>query len=357
MKSSLTNIKKKALISSAVALGLISTVNVANACSRLLWETQDHGIFVSRTMDWLNDTQPTIDVRAKGQSYVGAEFGENVAKWTSQYASIMVTFYQKAGVDGFNEAGLAANALYHDEENGGTYHAQKTQLENSRVVPYILDNFASVKEAIEGLKNIQIQQFIHDGSVLKGHYSLQDTSGDSAVIEFINGETKIYHGEQYNVLTNSPEYPQHLANWEQQKPTSKSEINSSFELKGNVASDQRFVWNKYMLSQLTEPSSHANGLAKINSATYHVPLDAANRLQNGEMTTYATQYSLAYNLKQKDLHVRYQYGDTYTHYFVEFDKLNDGKNYVLDASADNNYGNVTGKFMQKNGVMAQYQAQ
>ncbi|GAB3518682.1 linear amide C-N hydrolase [Photobacterium alginatilyticum] len=346
--------RNKTVLATAVALGVVFTATAAEACSRLIWETENHGVFVSRTMDWMVETHPTIDVRAKGQSYLGADSGTDSKQWTSKYASIMATFYGKAGVDGFNEAGLAANALYFNEESPGDYTAERPQLENSRIVPYILDNYATVEEAVAGLKKIQIQQFSHNGEALKGHYAIQDASGDSAILEFIDGQWEVYHGKQYDVLTNSPEYHQHLKSWEEQQPKSQSVISGSFTLPGNVASEQRFIWNKYMLEQLEEPTSYLNGLAKINSSTYHVPLDAANREIDGVMTSYATQYSLAYNLDQKIMHVRYQFGDVYTQYAVDFNKLNNGKNYTLKADSQDNVGEVSHLFIDKEGVMAQY---
>lgn len=344
----------KTVLATTVALGMALTATAAQACSRLIWETDDHGVFVSRTMDWMVETHPTIDIRAKGQTYRGAESGDEISQWTSKYASTLVTFYGKAGVDGFNEKGLAANALYFGEESPGNYIATRPQLENSRIVPFILDNFATIEEAIAGIKDVQVQQFEHHGDVLKGHYAIQDTSGDSAVLEFIDGQWEIYHGKQYDVLTNSPEYSQHLKSWEAQQPKSQDVVDGAFPLPGNVASDQRFIWNKYMLDQLKEPTSYQNGLAKINSSTYHVPLDAANREIDGVMTGYATQYSLAYNLDQKVMNVRYQFGDVYTQYAVDFNKLNDGKNYTLKADSQNNIGEVSHRFIQKDGVMAQY---
>lgn len=346
---------KKSLVKIAVGAALFtSAISAVQACSRLIWDTEEHGVFVSRTMDWMVETHPTIDVRAKGISYRGAESGEKVMTWTSKYSSILTTFYGKAGIDGFNEAGLAANALYLGEESSGEYNADKVQLENSRVIPYFLDNFSSVKAALVGIEDIQIQLFSHGGAKLKGHYSLQDTSGDSAILEFIDGKWNIYHGTQYDVLTNSPEFNEHLNNWDAKKPTQQTQFSSDYPLDGNVGAAERFVWNKYMLSQLQEPSSIINGLAKIDSSTYKVPLDAANRLIGGEMTGYATQYTLTYNLEQKELNMRYQYGDVYTQFKVDFNKLNDGKNYTLKADEQSNVGDMTSQFKQQDGVMAQY---
>ncbi|EHU9443360.1 linear amide C-N hydrolase [Vibrio vulnificus] len=349
----MANSTKKTLIAASVATLLIGISTAASACSRLIWKTDEHGVFVSRTMDWMEENQPTIDVRPKGQSYVGAK-GENAIRWTSKYASMGVSIYGVGLVDGFNEAGFAANALFLDEETVGTLDSSKRQLENTRIIAYFLDNFATVEAAIKNIDQIQIQQFNHNGMALKGHYSLQDASGDSAILQFINGQWQIHHGEQYDVMTNSPEYAKHLENWEKAKPTAQSDYNAKFELPGNIESSQRFVWNKYMKSQLTEPSSYTNGLAKLDSVTYKIPLDAANRELNGVMTPYATIYGLVYNLDQKVMNVRYQYGESYTHFSVDFNKVNNGKNYTIEADRPDLFGDVTALMTPSTGVMAQY---
>jgi penicillin V acylase-like amidase (Ntn superfamily) len=63
--------------------------HTTQACSRLIWYTDDYGLFVTRTMDWVGSTQPTIEVRAAGQAYVGTDHGVNIVSWTSKYATMM----------------------------------------------------------------------------------------------------------------------------------------------------------------------------------------------------------------------------------------------------------------------------
>ena len=41
--------------------------------------------------------------------------------------------------------------------------------------------------------------------------SLSDSTGDSAIFEYVNGKLIIHHGKQYKVMTNSPTYDQQLA--------------------------------------------------------------------------------------------------------------------------------------------------
>lgn len=347
------NQARKSVLSLFVAATVTGGIGYAEACSRILWETEDYGVFVSRTMDWFTPSNPTVEVRTKGQSYTGYD-GEGALEWTSKYASIGMTAFGVGLVDGFNEVGFSANGLFLDEENVGEIDDSKKQIVNTRFIAYLLDSFATVEEALEVVEQLQVHQFGEGAHKLSGHYSLQDASGDSAIIEFVDGEWSIFHGKEYKVMTNSPVYQQHLKNWEEVKPSNATEYQGTFELPGNVISSQRFIWNSYMSEQLKEPTSYTNGLAKLDSVTYKVPNDAANRVVDGEMTGYDTQYTLTYNLDQQILNVRYQYQDTYTHYFVNFEELNDGENYTLQADRADLFGDVTSEFKPSLGTMANY---
>ena len=348
------NSKNKLMVALIAAIATTSVTTTAEACSRILWETENHGVFVSRTMDWMEENQPTVEVRHSGQSYKGHS-SESGKTWTSKYASIGMTLYGVGIVDGFNEAGFSANALFLDEESAGNLDGELAQVSNAVFAAYLLDNFATVEEALENINELEIQQFEHNGHNMRGHYAIQDKSGDSAILEFLDGGWKIYHGKQYDVMTNSPTFKEHLANWNAAQPTSEDVVDGDYPIPGNINSAQRFVWNKYMKSQLTEPTSYTNGIAKLDSVTYKIPLDAANRPDAaGVMRGYATLYSVGYNLDQKVMQVRYQFGDAYTHFTVDFDKLNDGKNYSLAADKPDLFGDVTERFTHSKGVMAHY---
>ncbi|GAM60368.1 choloylglycine hydrolase family [Vibrio ishigakensis] len=153
---------RKTLLAAATAASLFTLSTAANACSRLVWETDNHGVFVSRTMDWMEANHPTVEVRAAGQSYKGHD-SNNGKTWTSKYASIGMTLYGVGIVDGFNEVGFSANALFLDEEVAGNLDKDKDQVLNAILVAYLLDNFATVKEALANLDTLEVQQFEHNG--------------------------------------------------------------------------------------------------------------------------------------------------------------------------------------------------
>ena len=43
------------------------------------------------------------------------------------------------------------------------------------------------------------------------HFSISDRTGDSAIVEYLNGKQVIHHGREFQVMTNSPTYDEQLA--------------------------------------------------------------------------------------------------------------------------------------------------
>lgn len=82
-------------------------------------------------------------------------------------------------------------------------------------VQYMLDNFATVEEAVAyiGEDTFQVvSDRMPDGSRLATlHLSVSDAAGDCAVFEYIGGKLTVYHNKEYKVMTNSPTYDKQLA--------------------------------------------------------------------------------------------------------------------------------------------------
>lgn len=80
---------------------------------------------------------------------------------------------------------------------------------------YVLDNFSTVDEAVTELEK---QAFTVVTDSVPGeerlatlHLTISDVSGDSAIIEYIDGKQVIHHSREYRVATNSPTYDKQLA--------------------------------------------------------------------------------------------------------------------------------------------------
>lgn len=125
--------------------------------------------------------------------------------WMSRYAS--VTFNQwgrEFPMDGMNEAGLVVALMWLD---GSVYPKdERPALRVLEWIQYNLDSHATVSELLTHIGQTRIA-----GSTPL-HYLVADASGDSATIEFLNGELVVQRGA--SVLANDT-YARSLAHLQQ----------------------------------------------------------------------------------------------------------------------------------------------
>lgn len=196
-------------------LPLVSIINTPiDACTRTLFTGEDNVVITGRSMDWMEDMHSDIWVFPRGVERDSGG-GARSFKWKSKYGSVVTAAYNIASADGMNEKGLVGNLLYLAESDYGDYKQNNLPiLSISLWMQYVLDNFANVNEAVEQLQKNTFQIFaprIPNGKESLLHLTISDSTGDSAIFEYINGKQVIHHGKQFTVLTNSPTYDQQLA--------------------------------------------------------------------------------------------------------------------------------------------------
>ena len=178
------------------------------ACTRAVYIGPDSMVATGRTMDWREDPMTNLYIFPRGMSRRGAHT-DNTLRWTSRYGSLVAAGYDIGICDGMNEKGLVANLLFLPESDYDTAGDNRPVLGLSIWVQYVLDNFATVDEAVGKLS---LEEFRIDSPDLPNgvqsrlHLAVSDATGDSAVFEYIDGKLKIWHGREYQVLTNSPAY-------------------------------------------------------------------------------------------------------------------------------------------------------
>ncbi|MBB3268232.1 penicillin V acylase-like amidase (Ntn superfamily), partial [Azospirillum sp. OGB3] len=142
--------------SGLIAAFFVATVaDGASACSRILSNTNGKANVVARTMDLYRSDAAKMVVYPRGLERVSNTGDGKSFNWASKLESVAITSFGSATSDGMNEKGLVANLLY----LGDTRYEPRDGrpgLSNLLWAQYVLDNFASVKEAVEGLKNVQI---------------------------------------------------------------------------------------------------------------------------------------------------------------------------------------------------------
>jgi penicillin V acylase-like amidase (Ntn superfamily) len=171
-------------------------------------------MITGRSMDWKEDMHSNLWMFPRGITRDGRS-GPNSIKWTSKYGSVAVAGYEVGTTDGMNEKGLVGNLLYLAESDFGKgTRPDKPYLSISLWMQYALDNFVTVSEAVAALEKEPFQILapkIPNGAESTLHLSLSDASGDSAILQYVGGKLVIYHGRQYQVMTNSPSFDQQLA--------------------------------------------------------------------------------------------------------------------------------------------------
>lgn len=206
---------KKYISSILIAISALILISPqADACTRILYEAESGRFIVGRTMDWYEDLGSDLWSFPRGMVRDGG-VGEGSLRWTSKYGSVVIDGYDFASLDGMNEAGLVANVLYLAESDyGDNKRSGKPRLSVGAWMQYILDSYGSVAEAVNALKT---EPFVIIAPNLPGdkpagaHVSLADSSGDSAIFEYVDGKLVIHHGRDFTVMTNSPTFEKQLA--------------------------------------------------------------------------------------------------------------------------------------------------
>ncbi|MBJ7499598.1 MAG: linear amide C-N hydrolase [Sphingopyxis sp.] len=187
----------------------------AEACSRFVYLGDEDHVVTARSMDWKYDIGTNLYILPRGIARSG-EAGPNSFKWTAKYGSVVATGYDVSTTDGANEAGLVANVLWLAEAEYPKFEkGSKPGLTIAAWAQYVLDSFPTVDAAVAALRKepftIVTDNVPGQNRLTTLHLSLSDATGDSAIIEYIDGKQVIHHGRQYQVMTNSPTYDQQLA--------------------------------------------------------------------------------------------------------------------------------------------------
>jgi penicillin V acylase-like amidase (Ntn superfamily) len=242
----------------------LAAAPVAEACTRVLYETGAGTYIVGRNMDW-NDLKMRTDFWAfpRGMKRDGG-VGPGSITWTSKYGSVIISVYELATSDGVNEKGLAGNLLYLAESDYGDPATRgKPGLSVGAWLQYFLDNYASVAEAVEAMRSdpfTVVSANAPNGRSASVHIALSDPSGDSAIFEYLRGKLQIHHGPQYKVMTNSPPYDQQVAidaYWEL--------IGGKNFLPGTISAADRFVRASYNLKASPKYKDRRDAVASVFS--------------------------------------------------------------------------------------------
>jgi choloylglycine hydrolase len=340
----------RALLGAAAVLagGVMTWPGAADACTRLLWNDNKLAVLSGRTMDWPESTEPVLTVFPRGMARDGGRAGadvvvkENPARWTSKYGSLATTVYGIGTADGFNERGLGVHLLYLSATDFGPRDPSKPGLHAGLWPQYLLDNAATVKEALALLDGFQVVMIEAHGHKATVHLAIEDAGGDSAIIEYVNGKRVVHHGREFRVMTNDPPYDQQLALLKQHDFSKPS---SDTPLPGNVKATDRFVRTAYYAAMLPEPKNEREAVASVLAVMRNVSVPFGAPYKG--FGIYNTEYRTAMNLTDK----RYYFELTTSPNVIWVDmsrfNLAAGQPVLqLDPDSMDLSGDVTGRFQK-----------
>jgi penicillin V acylase-like amidase (Ntn superfamily) len=256
----------KALIRTLFLTLLLVAGNVifkGSACTRVVYKGLNGLILTARSMDWSDDIHPNLWVFPRGMDRDGA-VGPASVKWKSKYGSVICSAYDFSTTDGMNEKGLVANLLWLAESQYPDWDGKKPAMSLAAWNQYVLDNFATVAEAVQEL---QKENFVPVTDKMPGterlgnvHLSISDPSGDNAILEYLNGKLIIHHDPQYVVMTNSPSYDQQLALAAYWK-----EIGGTTMLPGTNRAADRFARASFYIDAIPKTGDMKLGVASVFS--------------------------------------------------------------------------------------------
>ena len=172
------------------------------ACSCFSVRTRDGRVLVGRNFDWSEHPALLLFTAPPGAfasvsmvdiSYLGFDRGAPAEKNLRQLLRAPFLPF-----DGLNERGLAVTMMAVPHSEGGR-DPKKITIDSLAVIRLLLDYADNVDKAID---------LVGDYNVVFGggppiHYLVADSSGDSAVIEFIDDEMRVLRGDKsFEVSTN-----------------------------------------------------------------------------------------------------------------------------------------------------------
>ncbi|WP_422928655.1 linear amide C-N hydrolase [Singulisphaera sp. PoT] len=198
---------------------LVGCVTISEACTGIRLKTRDGAIIYGRTMEFADPLKSQVLVIPRGKEYVGIAPGNRPGlRWTVKYGIVGANAYGfDEIVDGINEKGLVAAAFYHPDY--AKYQTIRKEDESKTLAPWefptwLLSSFATVAEAKQAASSVKVGATTIPPALPITpplHYILHDATGACAVIEFTDGEMRIFDNP-LGVITNAPTFDWHLTN-------------------------------------------------------------------------------------------------------------------------------------------------
>jgi len=299
-------------------------------CTRILTKNYKENFLTSRNMDWFEKFNTNLWAFPSGITRKSLPSNESGSfEWTSKFKSVVAFITldkEKDGTeigsttDGLNEEGFVVNSLYLSEsEYGEVEKNNKPKMSMGIWGQYMLDNYATVQDAVREWAENPIQEVLFDIPTPSAdpknvrsatqHISISDSNGDSAIFEYykieiegvLNPQLKLHittninissfnvneevsiSTDKCNVMTNSPVYSEQLklnyfwqwqwSNGQDIKGTANKSAKTE-TLPGTSRAPDRFSRASYYNNNIKKSKTYTESIGQVLSVirTASVPI-------------------------------------------------------------------------------------
>lgn len=199
-------------------VGFTAVINPVDACTGIKLTAKDGSIVHGRTLEFGVYVPTSVAVIPRGYAFVGTAPQGQGLKYTTKYAAVGAIASADINLlDGLNEKGLVVGTFYFP---GFAGYAKITAENQSKALSpvdfpnWIITQFATVDEVKAALQNVVIAPTVvkeWGSTPAPFHYVVYDKSGNSLVIEPVDGKLLTYDNK-LGVFTNSPGFDWHMTN-------------------------------------------------------------------------------------------------------------------------------------------------
>ncbi len=211
--------KTKHILAASLSAVLALSNNTSTACTGIILKAKDGAVIYGRTMEWGSfDLHSRVVIIPRGHQFTGATPDRKPGKtWTSTYGIVgLDAVGQDIIADGMNEKGLTVGSFY--QPGYAKYATYDPAHAADSIAPldvgqFILAQCATLAEAREVMAKVRVVPVVEPaiGIAPPLHFLVTESSGKAIVIEFLEGEMKIFDAP-LGVITNAPEYNWHETN-------------------------------------------------------------------------------------------------------------------------------------------------
>jgi hypothetical protein len=199
--------------------------------------------------------------------------GNNPASWTSKYGSITFNqFGKEFPSGGINEKGLVVEKLFLPNSVYPKFK-DSPSISDLEWIQYQLDNFATVREVISHLENLNIYP------LESLQYMLADSTGDAVIIDFLNGKIGIHFRKQNHIVLTTE---------------SLKDSENYYLMNGDIQ-------GKKLVSNFDRYVHLNSNLLKTNGNDEFNPFELLSNIAT-DIEPYKTQWSVVYNIDDLMLH-------------------------------------------------------